>query len=53
MVAANRVEGPRPIIYAMTIPNNAAHADWAIKFAQFLLSKAGQTMDWSKSSRQH
>jgi molybdate/tungstate transport system substrate-binding protein len=31
-----------PIVYAVTIPNNAAHPDWALKYVQFLLGKTGQ-----------
>jgi molybdate/tungstate transport system substrate-binding protein len=31
-----------PVVYAATIPNNAAHTDGALMFMQFLLSKAGQ-----------
>ncbi len=32
----------KPIVYAATIPNNAAYPDGALMFVQFLLSKAGQ-----------
>jgi molybdate/tungstate transport system substrate-binding protein len=32
----------KPIVYAATIPDNAAHADWALTFMQFLLGKQGQ-----------
>jgi molybdate/tungstate transport system substrate-binding protein len=31
-----------PIVYAVTIPDNAAHPDWALKFVQFLLGKFGR-----------
>ena len=31
-----------PIVYAVTLPNNAAHSDWAIKYLQFLLGPGGQ-----------
>ena len=30
-----------PIVYAVTIPNNALHPDWALKYIKFLLGKAG------------
>ncbi len=33
-----------PIVYAVTIPNNAAHSDWAIKYLQFLLGSDGQAV---------
>ena len=32
----------KPIVYAATIPNNAAYPDGALVFVQFLLGKAGQ-----------
>lgn len=32
-----------PIVYAVTIPNNAAHPDWAVKFVRFLLDKLGRS----------
>ncbi len=32
----------RPIIYALTIPTNAPHSDWAEKLAQFILGPDGQ-----------
>ncbi|MCL4394477.1 MAG: extracellular solute-binding protein [Chloroflexi bacterium] len=31
-----------PIVYAVTIPNNAAQPDWATKYVQFLLGPDGQ-----------
>ena len=31
-----------PIVYAVTLPNNAAHPDWATKYLQFLLGPDGQ-----------
>jgi len=31
-----------PIVYAVTIPSNAPHREWAIKYLQFLLGPAGQ-----------
>ena len=31
-----------PIVYAVTLPNNAAHPDWALKYLQFLLGAEGQ-----------
>jgi molybdate/tungstate transport system substrate-binding protein len=33
-----------PIVYAVTIPNNAAHPDWALKYVQFLLGKFGRNV---------
>ena len=32
----------KPIVYAVTIPSNADHPDWAQKYVAFLLSRAGQ-----------
>jgi molybdate/tungstate transport system substrate-binding protein len=32
----------RPIVYALTIPTNAPHADWAEKYVAFLLGPEGQ-----------
>jgi molybdate/tungstate transport system substrate-binding protein len=32
----------KPIVYAVTIPGNADHPDWAKKYVAFLLSPAGQ-----------
>jgi molybdate/tungstate transport system substrate-binding protein len=32
----------KPIVYAVTIPSHAEHADWAQKYIGFLLSPAGQ-----------
>jgi molybdate/tungstate transport system substrate-binding protein len=32
-----------PIVYAVTIPNNAAHLNWAVKYLQFLLGPDGQS----------
>jgi molybdate/tungstate transport system substrate-binding protein len=32
----------KPIVYAVTIPDNADHPDWAQKYVAFLLSPAGQ-----------
>ncbi len=32
----------RPIVYAVTIPSNADHPDWAQKYVTFLLSPEGQ-----------
>lgn len=31
-----------PIIYAMTVPNNAPHADWAARWMEFALGPDGQ-----------
>ncbi len=31
-----------PIVYAITVPNNAAHPDWALKYVQFLLGPDGR-----------
>ncbi len=43
--SVNTANGPLqglPIIYAVTIPTNATHADWAEKWAEFLLGPEGQ-----------
>jgi len=32
-----------PIVYAVTLPNNAAQPDWATKYLQFLLGPDGQS----------
>lgn len=32
----------KPIVYALTIPNNAPHAEWAQKYVAFLLGTDGQ-----------
>ncbi len=32
----------KPIVYAVTIPDNAAHPQWALTFVQFLLGERGQ-----------
>jgi molybdate/tungstate transport system substrate-binding protein len=32
----------KPIVYAVTIPGNADHSDWAQRYVAFLLSPAGQ-----------
>ncbi|AWB10591.1 molybdate/tungstate transport system substrate-binding protein [Thermodesulfobium acidiphilum] len=34
----------KPIIYAITIPNNSKNTEWAIKFVEFLLSPEGQSI---------
>ena len=39
---ANGVLAARPIVYAVTIPQNAAHKEWATKYLQYLLGKNGQ-----------
>ena len=39
---ANGALSARPIIYAVTIPSNAPHREWALKYLQFLLGPAGQ-----------
>lgn len=31
-----------PIVYAVTIPDNAAHPEWALRYVQFLLGKNGR-----------
>ncbi len=31
-----------PIVYAVTVPNNAAHSNWALKYLQFLLGADGR-----------
>jgi molybdate/tungstate transport system substrate-binding protein len=31
-----------PTVYAITVPTNAAHKDWAASFVSFVLGKAGQ-----------
>ena len=39
------INGPlagKPIVYGATIPNNAAHADWALLFMEFLVGKEGR-----------
>jgi len=41
---ANGTVTGAPIVYAVTIPNNAAHADWAVKYVQFLLDTTGQSV---------
>ena len=33
-----------PIVYALTIPNNAANAEWAQKYAAFILGPDGQAI---------
>ena len=33
-----------PIVYAVTLPNNAAYPDWATKYLQFLLGPDGQNV---------
>jgi len=39
---ANGVVAGVPIVYAITIPTNAAHPDWAAKFVAFVLGQAGK-----------
>ncbi len=39
---ANGTLKANPIVYAVTIPNNAPHREWAIKYVRFLLGAAGQ-----------
>jgi molybdate/tungstate transport system substrate-binding protein len=39
---ANGAVTGAPIVYAVTVPNNAAHPDWALKYLQFLLGADGQ-----------
>jgi molybdate/tungstate transport system substrate-binding protein len=34
----------KPIIYAVTVPSNALHRDWALKYLQFLLGADGQNV---------
>ncbi|MHB1652557.1 MAG: extracellular solute-binding protein [Desulfitobacteriaceae bacterium] len=34
----------KPIVYAITIPNNAPHAEWAKKYVSFLLGPEGQAI---------
>lgn len=34
----------RPIVYALTVPTNGAHADWAEKYAAFVLGPDGQAV---------
>ena len=34
----------RPIVYALTIPNNAEHSGWAQKYAAFILGPDGQAV---------
>ncbi len=34
----------KPIVYAITIPNNAPHAEWAQKYVAFLLGPEGQAI---------
>jgi len=44
-VTAQTVNGSlagKPIVYAVTIPNNAAHGDWALEFVKFLVGSGGQ-----------
>ncbi len=44
-VSAQTVNGAltaAPIVYAVTVPNNAAHRNWALKYLQFLLGADGQ-----------
>jgi molybdate/tungstate transport system substrate-binding protein len=43
VTTANGAVSGVPIVYAVTIPNNAAHPDWALKFVHFLLGKAGRS----------
>ncbi len=38
----------KPIIYAITIPTNANHPDWAEKYVEFLLGPEGQSIMKSK-----
>ena len=39
---ANGTLTANPIVYAVTIPNNAPHREWAVKYVRFLLGAAGQ-----------
>jgi molybdate/tungstate transport system substrate-binding protein len=39
---ANGVLTAKPIVYAVTIPHSAAHADWAVTYLQYLLGPDGQ-----------
>lgn len=32
----------RPIVYAVSVPNNAPHPDWALRYVRLLLSSPGQ-----------
>jgi len=41
---ANGTLMAKPIIYALTIPTNAPHADWAERYVAFVLGPAGQTI---------
>jgi molybdate/tungstate transport system substrate-binding protein len=44
-VSVQTINGPltgKPIVYAVTVPSNAAHPDWALAFVKFLLGKEGQ-----------
>jgi molybdate/tungstate transport system substrate-binding protein len=34
----------KPIVYAITIPSNAPHAEWAAKYVAFLLGSEGQAV---------
>ncbi len=40
---ANGTVTGTPIVYAVTIPNNAANPDWALKYVEFLLGPDGQS----------
>ncbi len=41
---ANGTLVARPIVYAVTVPDNAAHPDRALAFVQFLLGEEGQSI---------
>ncbi len=41
---ANGTLVARPIVYAVTVPRNAARPDWALTFVQFLLGPEGQSI---------
>jgi molybdate/tungstate transport system substrate-binding protein len=42
ITTANGALTAKPIVYAATIPDNAPHRAWALKYMEFLLGKTGQ-----------
>ncbi len=42
VTTANGTLAAKPIVYAVTIPDNAPHRAWALKYMEFLLGKTGQ-----------
>ena len=42
VTTANGTLTGKPIVYAVTIPDNAPNREWALKYVEFLLGKTGQ-----------